>query len=472
VFVNVRGGGFTGQAGAIRQGVARALVVMFNLDTSAAANQAAAASAASVAAEGEGSAEAAAAAATAPVSMAKKLRDSGFPDPRQPHGRAEEVWSQGCPSQLPVLEALMLFLALESSCDETAAAVFTDQPRVLSSVVASQTDLHTRFGGVVPEVAARAHLRQLLPVVDEALRQAQVSLRDIGCIAVHHQPGLIGALLISVSAAKMFGVALGVPVVAVNHIAAHIYACQLSAGRPIYPCVGLVVSGGHTALFHCPTPLDLRLLGATRDDAAGEAFDKTAKLLGLGFPGGPRIERAAATGNPHAYRFPRSMLEPADDLDFSFSGLKTAVLYTLHGQNRTTPRRVAHRPSSGRSGREFSTGGRRCAGREMPPGVGPDRRAPLGGRRRRVGQPGFARWPDRDDASTGRGTIYPPAAALHRQRGDGGPGRRTIPGRAVRAAGFRRHCRSWLILPRSDAPMHRRLDRMTINHRATCESKP
>jgi N6-L-threonylcarbamoyladenine synthase len=231
----------------------------------------------------------------------------------------------------------MLFLALESSCDETAAAVFTDQPRVLSSVVASQTDLHTRFGGVVPEVAARAHLRQLLPVVDEALRQAQVSLRDIGCIAVHHQPGLIGALLISVSAAKMFGVALGVPVVAVNHIAAHIYACQLSAGRPIYPCVGLVVSGGHTALFHCPTPLDLRLLGATRDDAAGEAFDKTAKLLGLGFPGGPRIERAAATGNPHAYRFPRSMLEPADDLDFSFSGLKTAVLYTLHGQNRTTP---------------------------------------------------------------------------------------------------------------------------------------
>lgn len=231
----------------------------------------------------------------------------------------------------------MLFLALESSCDETAAAVFTDQPRILANVVASQTDLHTHFGGVVPEVAARAHLRQLLPVVDEVLRQAGVVLADIGCIAVHNQPGLIGALLVSVSAAKMFGVALGVPVVAVNHVAAHIYACQLAADRPIYPCVGLVVSGGHTSLFHCPSPLDLHLLGATRDDAAGEAFDKTAKLLGLGFPGGPRIERAAVKGNPHAYRFPRSMLDPADNLDFSFSGLKTAVLYTIHGQDRTTP---------------------------------------------------------------------------------------------------------------------------------------
>src|SRR3954463_3653209 len=145
----------------------------------------------------------------------------------------------------------MYFLALETSCDETAAAVFTDEPRILSSVVASQTDLHARFGGVVPEVAARAHLRQLLPVVDEALRQANVKIHDIGCVAVHHTPGLVGALLVGVSAAKGFALALGVPLIAVNHVESHIYACRLAAGRDIFPCVGLVVSGGHTSLFEC-----------------------------------------------------------------------------------------------------------------------------------------------------------------------------------------------------------------------------
>jgi N6-L-threonylcarbamoyladenine synthase len=226
----------------------------------------------------------------------------------------------------------LLFLALETSCDETAAAVFDDEPRVLANVVASQTELHTPFGGVVPEIASRAHLRQIIPVIDEALRQAGVTLKDIGCVAVHNSPGLVGALLVGVSAAKMLALALDVPLIDVNHVAAHIYACRLAAGRDIFPCVGLVVSGGHTALFRCPDPLNLELLGGTRDDAAGEAFDKVAAVLGLGFPGGPAVEREAAAGDPKAHAFPRSFLHD-DRLEFSFSGLKTAVLYTVHGQD-------------------------------------------------------------------------------------------------------------------------------------------
>jgi N6-L-threonylcarbamoyladenine synthase len=224
------------------------------------------------------------------------------------------------------------FLALESSCDETAAAVFTADRRILSNVVASQAELHARFGGVVPEIASRAHLRNILPVIDDALARAGIPLGDIGCIAIHHTPGLVGALLIGVSAAKMLGLALGIPVVAVNHVAGHIYACRLAAGKDIFPCIGLVVSGGHTALFRCDTPLSMTLLGTTRDDAAGEAFDKVAAILGLGFPGGPAVEREATAGNPKAFAFPRSFLE-SDRLEFSFSGLKTAVLYACHGQD-------------------------------------------------------------------------------------------------------------------------------------------
>ncbi len=226
----------------------------------------------------------------------------------------------------------MNFLALETSCDETAAAVFTDELAVRSSVVASQTDLHARFGGVVPEIASRAHLRNLLPVIDEALARAGVSLKDIGCVAVHNTPGLVGALLIGVSAAKMLALGLGVPLVAVNHIQSHIFACRLAAGRDIFPCVGLVVSGGHTALFRCDTALSMTLLGGTRDDAAGEAFDKVAAILGLGFPGGPAVEREAASGDPKAYSFPRAFMEDGR-LEFSFSGVKTAVLYACHGQD-------------------------------------------------------------------------------------------------------------------------------------------
>src|SRR5438105_6595702 len=230
----------------------------------------------------------------------------------------------------------MHFLAIETSCDETAAAVFTDERVILSNVIASQTDLHARFGGVVPEVAARAHLQRLLPVIDEALRTAGVTLDRIGCVAVHNTPGLVGALLVGVSAAKILALALDVPLIAVNHVHAHLYACRLAAGRDIFPCVGLVVSGGHTALFHCRTALDFELIGATRDDAAGEAFDKVAAILGLGFPGGPAVDRDAAAGDPRAHRFPRSMLDE-DSLDFSFSGLKTAVLYAVQGQDRSQP---------------------------------------------------------------------------------------------------------------------------------------
>lgn len=228
---------------------------------------------------------------------------------------------------------LMLFLSLETSCDETAAAVFDSGkpetgPTVLSSVVASQLPLHARFGGVVPEVAARAHLKQLLPVVDTALKQAGITLQQLDAVAVMNRPGLVGALLVGVSAAKALAWAWNIPLIAVNHIDAHLYACRLAARRNIYPCVGLVVSGGHTTLFRCDSALQCMPLGGTIDDAAGEAFDKIAALLGLGFPGGPAVERAACSGNSKAFQFPRSFLRD-DRLDFSFSGLKTAVRYAL-----------------------------------------------------------------------------------------------------------------------------------------------
>jgi N6-L-threonylcarbamoyladenine synthase len=226
------------------------------------------------------------------------------------------------------------FLAIETSCDETSVAIFTDDLHILANVVASQIDLHARFGGVVPEVAARAHLQRLLPTVDEALRQAQLKLADIGVVVVMNSPGLVGALLVGVSAAKMLALTLEVPLLHANHIEAHIFAARMAAGRDIFPCVGLVVSGGHTSLFHCKTPLDFDLLGGTIDDAAGEAFDKVAAILGLGFPGGPAVEREAALGDPKAHALPRSFLKD-DRLQFSFSGLKTAVLYALHGHGTT-----------------------------------------------------------------------------------------------------------------------------------------
>jgi len=233
-----------------------------------------------------------------------------------------------------------LLLAIETTCDETGAAVLagpkppaTGVPVVLSSVVASQIDLHGRFGGVVPEIASRAHVRQILPVVDEALKRAGVSLGDLGAVAVATRPGLVGALVVGLTAAKSLALALDIPLVAVDHLEGHLYACQLAyPDRDVYPCLGLVVSGGHTSLYACRGPLDVEALGGTTDDAAGEAFDKVASLLGLGYPGGPGVERAARDGDPKAYAFPRSYLHD-DRIAFSFSGLKTAVLYALRGQD-------------------------------------------------------------------------------------------------------------------------------------------
>jgi N6-L-threonylcarbamoyladenine synthase len=222
-------------------------------------------------------------------------------------------------------------LAIESSCDETAAAVVDENLQVLSSVVASQDNLHERFGGVVPEIASRAHVRQILPVIDEALRRAGCSLQQLSAIAVMTEPGLVGSLLVGLTAAKSLALALDVPLIAVNHIQAHLYACRMAAGREIFPAIGLVVSGGHTNLYDCRSPIDYELLGSTIDDAAGEAFDKVAALLQLPYPGGPALQQLARQGNPVAFQFPRTFLKE-ERLAFSFSGIKTAVRYTALGQ--------------------------------------------------------------------------------------------------------------------------------------------
>jgi len=239
-----------------------------------------------------------------------------------------------------------MLLILESTCDETAAAVVDSQLRVLGSVVASQDDLHQIYGGVVPELASRAHVERIVPVIDETLRRAGITLGDLVGVAVANTPGLAGSLLVGLSAAKALCVALDLPLVAVNHLHAHIYACRVAAGDEVFPCVGFVVSGGHTTLFDCRSPLEFRHLGGTIDDAAGEAFDKVASLLGLSYPGGPAIERAAADGDPKSFRFPRTFLRE-EHLDFSFSGLKTAVRYALAPQGtdpaqaRPSPQLVA-----------------------------------------------------------------------------------------------------------------------------------
>lgn len=226
-----------------------------------------------------------------------------------------------------------LLLCLESTCDETAAAIVRDDLAVLGSAVASQEELHERFRGVVPEIAARAHLERFLPIIDAALKQANVRLDEIDYFAVANTPGLAGSLLMGVTFAKTLALALGKPLAAINHLQAHIYACRMAAGRDVFPCVGLIVSGGHTSLYQCQTPVDFELLGGTIDDAAGEAFDKAASLLGLPFPGGPALAAAAERGNPESHRFPRSLVG-SDRLDFSFSGLKTAVRYAIWGPGK------------------------------------------------------------------------------------------------------------------------------------------
>ena len=215
-------------------------------------------------------------------------------------------------------------LGIESSCDETAAAVVEDGRRILSSVGASQLDTHGKYGGVVPELASREHLRAIVPVVRTALENAAARLEDLAAIAVTEGPGLVGSLLVGITYAKSLCFARGIPLIGVNHIEGHIHAVVLESNPPL-PALALVVSGGHTHLFEVLEGFRYRLLGKTRDDAAGEAFDKVAKLLGFGYPGGPVIDRLATYGDPHAVKFTLARMK-GNPLDFSFSGLKTAVL--------------------------------------------------------------------------------------------------------------------------------------------------
>ena len=215
----------------------------------------------------------------------------------------------------------MYTLGIETSCDETAAAVLRDD-KVLSSIVSSQIDLHKKYGGVVPELASREHLKNLMPIIREALTSASVSLNDIDLIAVTYTPGLIGALLVGVSTAKALAYAQNIPFIGVHHGEGHILAAHIEYPDIGYPYIALLVSGGHTALYHVKGLGSYQLLGQTRDDAAGEAYDKVAKLMGLEYPGGPILDKLAREGNPGAILFPRGLRE---GFDFSFSGLKTAV---------------------------------------------------------------------------------------------------------------------------------------------------
>jgi N6-L-threonylcarbamoyladenine synthase len=218
----------------------------------------------------------------------------------------------------------MLVLGIETSCDETAAALVRDGREIVSSVIASQIETHKAFGGVVPELASREHLDKIVPIVEEAFASAKVEMKELDGIAVTTGPGLVGSLLVGVSYAKAMAFALDKPLVGVNHIEGHIYSVAFENPPVEYPALALIVSGGHSNIFYIPEPCKYKVVARTRDDAAGEAFDKVAKMLGLGYPGGPIIERLAREGNPRAVKF--AVPRMGDGLpDFSFSGLKTAV---------------------------------------------------------------------------------------------------------------------------------------------------
>ena len=221
-------------------------------------------------------------------------------------------------------------LCIETTCDETAAAIVDADRNVLGSIVASQDDLHEQFNGVVPEIAARAHVQRIIPVIDQTLAKAGLELSGLDAIAVANTPGLSGSLLVGVVAAKSLALACGLPLIAINHLHAHVYACQIEATKPVFPCVGMIVSGGHTHLYQYQDALTAEYLGGTIDDAAGEAFDKVASMLGLPYPGGPAVSKKAAGGDPKAFDFPRPFIHDKN-LDFSFSGLKTAVRYAIAG---------------------------------------------------------------------------------------------------------------------------------------------
>jgi N6-L-threonylcarbamoyladenine synthase len=224
-----------------------------------------------------------------------------------------------------------VILGIESTCDETGASIVVDGRDVRSNVVATQVELHAKYRGVVPEIASRAHIENILPVLEESLSKAACAFADVDAIAVAHRPGLVGSLLIGVTAAKSLAWSLGKPLIAIDHVHAHLYSVLLdSQVTPEMPAVGMVCSGGHTAIYDVRAWDDVTLVGTTIDDAVGEAYDKVAAILGLGYPGGPIIDKLAAEGDPKAVDFPRTYLR-RESLDFSFSGLKTAVLYHVRG---------------------------------------------------------------------------------------------------------------------------------------------
>lgn len=226
----------------------------------------------------------------------------------------------------------MKILAIETTCDETAAAIIDESREVVAAAVASQEEIHDQFQGVVPELAARCHLERIIPIVDQVIEEAGVDpRRDLLAVAVATEPGLPGSLLVGLAAAKGFCLGWGKPLIAINHIQAHIYACQMGRAESVFPCVGFVVSGGHTNLYRCETPNQWKYLGGTIDDAVGEAFDKVSVMLGLPYPGGPHLSRLAEKGDDRAFDLPRPMLSDTSHLNMSFSGLKTAVRYKLVG---------------------------------------------------------------------------------------------------------------------------------------------
>ncbi|ADC49908.1 putative DNA-binding/iron metalloprotein/AP endonuclease [Alkalihalophilus pseudofirmus OF4] len=229
------------------------------------------------------------------------------------------------------MENKELILAIETSCDETSAAVIKDGKEILSNIVSSQIESHKRFGGVVPEIASRHHVEQITLIIEEAMSEAEVTFKDLSAIAVTEGPGLVGALLIGVNAAKAMAFAHNLPLIGVHHIAGHIYANQL-IHKLEFPLLTLVVSGGHTELVYMESDGSFEIIGETRDDAVGEAYDKVARTIGLPYPGGPHIDKLAHEGEP-SYDLPRAWLEP-ESFDFSFSGLKSAVINTLHNQKQ------------------------------------------------------------------------------------------------------------------------------------------
>ena len=239
----------------------------------------------------------------------------------------------------------MIVLGIESSCDETAAAIVKDGTNILSSIIATQIDVHHKYGGVVPELASRMHIEAITPVVDEAIKKANIRLEDIDAVVATRGPGLIGALLVGFNFAKSFAWARRLPFAGVNHLEAHIYSLFLSDPKPKFPFIALVVSGGHTNIYHVTSYDHFELMGQTRDYAAGEAFDKVAKMLGLGYPGGPIIECLAKTKNPANIAFPRTLLEKGS-FDFSFSGLKSSVARYIHDNQIATKDEKAQIASS------------------------------------------------------------------------------------------------------------------------------